>query len=176
MSEGIKKETSLQYQVSNVVFFDEIYGNWIEFHNHLKTGLDDMQKYMLELWNRTREKLSKNENIILKDKDKKVKATDFDVTMNQTNKGTMVLFFTFPDYDDTDAASKYVALALTPNLPRYFTLEYSKHVLDNTPCWVVGEFILEKSGVKHINHGQSDNMRLSWFAGYVIGLLEQENL
>ena len=75
-----------------------------------------------------------------------------------------------------DAASKYVALALTKNMPRFFTLEYSEKIMTQELCWVIGEFLITPNGQKqHNNYGEVDNDRLSWFAGYILGLLESEN-
>lgn len=59
--------------------------------------------------------------------DKEVTIKDFDITFNKTKNNTKVFFITFPDYEFYDSASKYVAIALTKDKPRYFTLEYSKH-------------------------------------------------
>ena len=176
MNNENKISTSIQYQISNVKLFHEVFGNWKTFNEELNKGPEMMKKYFLEMWNRLKNELINNDNLIIKDIDKEVGASDFDVTYNKTKNGTSVFFITFPDYDYTDAASKYVALALTPIKPKYYTLEYSEHAINHTPSWVVGEFVIENSKKKHINHGTSDNMRLSWFAGYILGKLELENL
>jgi len=132
-----------------------------------------MKLYLLELWNKVKEELKKDKKLKIRDKDKKVTVNDFDVTFARTDNNIPIYFITFPDYVDFDAASKYVALALTPQIPRYFTLEYSKHYLDNSPCWVIGEFMINEEGkVIHNNYGTVDNMRLPYFAGYIVGMLE----
>ena len=171
-----KISTSIQYHVSNILLFNKVFRDWPDFHEHLKSGIKNMQQYLVELWNKTRDELKNNDKLILKDLDKEVTADDFDVTLNVTKNRTVIYYITFPNYEYRDAASKYVALALTPKMPRYFTLEYSEHVTDHTPCWVVGEFVIKDSKKVHISHQTSDNMRLPWFAGYVLGLLESENL
>ena len=75
-----------------------------------------------------------------------------------------------------NAASKYVALALTKNMPRYFTLEYSEKIMTHELCWHIGEFLITPEGQKrHNNYGSIDNNQLSSFIGYVLGLLETEN-
>jgi len=166
-------ETSIQYIVSNIKLFNEVYGNWSNFSKYLDEGPESMKKYLLKLWNETKEELKDNKESKIKDIDKKVTINDFDVSFSKTNNNISVFFITLPDYDGTDAASKYIALALTPNLPRYFTLEYSSHFLDKSPCWVIGEFAFTKEGkVIHHNYGSIDNMRLSYFAGYIVGMLE----
>ena len=168
--------TSIQYQISNVKLFYEVFANWEIFNGKLNQGPEAMKNYLLEMWNNLKNELRNNEKLIIKDVDKEVSISDFDVTYNKTKNGTSVFFITFPDYNYTDAASKYVALALTPNMPKYYTLEYSEHAVDHSPCWVVGEWVVENTKTKHINHGTADNMRLTWFSGYIIGKLESENL
>ena len=60
-------------------------------------------------------------------------------------------------------------------MPKYYTLEYSENVIDHKPCWSIGEFEIENSRLKRVNYGTVDNMRLSWFAGYILGKLKSEN-
>ena len=159
-----------------MVLFNEIFGNWNNFYQELNKGPSEMKNYLFNLWNKVKEDLKKNDNVIVKDIDKEVTISDFDVTFNKTENGTSIFFITFPDYEYRDAASKYVALALTPEMPKYYTLEYSENIFDNVPNWVIGEFIIKDSKKEHINYGTTDNMRLSWFAGYIIGILESKNL
>lgn len=176
MNENKKVSTSIQYQISNVKLFSEVFSNWDVFKEKLNDGPEEMKKYLFEMWNNLKNELKSNENLIIKDIDKEVSVSDFDVTYNRTKNGTSIFFITFPDYDYRDAASKYVALALTPKMPKYYTLEYSEHQINNTPCWVIGEFVIEDSKKRHINCGTTDNMRLTWFSGYILGKLESENL
>ena len=171
-----KISTSIQYQMSNIVLFNEVYGNWINFNDRIKKGPEEMKQYLLEMWNKIKLSLKDRNDIIVKDKEKEVNINDFNVTYNRTKNGTSIFFLTLPDYEYQDAASKYVAVALTPMIPRFFTLEYSKSVVDGNTCWYVGEFVIDNNQKKHCNFGKSDNMRLSWFAGYIVGLLESENL
>ena len=168
-------KTSIQCQLSNNVLFNEI-GRWREFNNVLQQGPNEMKKYLYEKWNYVKNELRKNAEIEIQDLDKIVTVNDFDVTYNKTANGTSIFFFTFPDYDYRDAASKYVALALTKQRPRYFTLEYSEHFITHEPCWVVGEFVVEENKKLHKNLGRADNQRITWFAGYIMGLLEAEGL
>lgn len=176
MNNDNKISTSIQYQISNVKLFDNIFSNWKDFDEKLNAGPEVMKKYLFDMWNSLKEELRNHDNLIIKDIDKEVSVNDFNVTFNRTKNGTGVFFITFPDYEYTDAASKYVALALTPNMPRYYTLEYSKDIEKNIPCWVIGEWIIKDSTPRHINYGTVDNMRLTWFSGVILGMLEAENL
>lgn len=169
-------KTSIQYQLSNNVLFNEVFGHWSEFSNVLRQGPDEMKKYLYEKWNYVKDELKKNTEIEIQDLDKIVTADDFNVTYNKTVNGTSVFFLTFPDYDYRDAASKYVALALTKQRPRYFTLEYADDFITHEPYWVVGEFVIEGNGKAHRNLAHADNQRLTWFAGHIIGFLEAEGL
>ncbi len=176
--------TSVQYQYTNVILFREVFGNWQEFNKHLNEGPEAMKDYLLNGWNKTREMLKNNANLLVKDLDREVTRDEFDVTLNKTEKGSFVFYFTFPDYAYDDAASKYVALALIEGMPRYITLEYSglpsflKEQLPDMPGmnekhWVIGEFAIDMQtgAVKHINHGSVDNDRLTYFSTKVLGLL-----
>ena len=168
--------TSIQYQISNVVLFDQVYKNWVNFYEKIQKGPEEMKHFLFDMWNKLKLDLKNNKEIIVKDIDREVSINDFDVTFNRTKNGTSIFFITLPDYDYQDAASKYVAIALTPKMPRYFTLEYSKNSLDSSTCWFIGEFAIIENHKKHINYGKADNMRLSWFAGYILGMLEANNL
>lgn len=177
MNDADKIKTSVQYQVSNVVLFNEVFYNWSNFFEKLNQGPDTIIDYLFELWNNTKEELKNNDRVIARDIERIVDFNDFNVTYNRTQNGTNVFYMVFPDYDYTDAASKYVAIALTKGRPRYFTLEYSVEFSPEgpLPCFVVGEFLIDNNEKKHIYHTKSDNMRLSWFSGWVIGQLEAEN-
>lgn len=174
MNEKIK--TSIQYQLTNVRMFKNIFQNWEEFNKVLSSGPDNMKAYLYNQWNDVRNKLKDNDKISLNDVNKVVTINDFDVTFNKTKNGTPVFFMTFPDYEYVDAASKYIALALTKEMPRFFTLEYSEKFATKEKCWVIGEFCIKDGKVRHMNYGETDNMRLSWFAGYILGKLESENM
>ena len=171
-----KISTSIQYQYTNVKLFNEIFYNWKEFDSYLKRGPEVMKEYLLSNWNETREQLKNNQKLLVKDLDKNVTKDDFNITINRTKTGTFIYFLTFPDYEYRDAASKYVALALTPKLPKFITLEYSNDSFKNELCFVIGEFYidLDTKKVEHKNYGKVDNNRLSWFAGTVIKILEEE--
>lgn len=166
--------TSVQYQYTNNILFGEVFMNWPNFDKALSSGPSHMKKYLLDSWNTTKERLAKDDRLILKDIDSKVTIDDFDVTYTRTQKGIHVFFFTFPDYDYTDGASKYVAVALTEKEPSYFTLEYSEHILNHEPCWVIGEFAFENKEKVHHNHTTVDNKDLSTFAKWVIDHLDSK--
>lgn len=171
-----KISTSIQYQISNIVLFDQVYKNWVNFYGNIQKGPEVMKHFLFDMWNKLKEYLKNNQEIIVKDIDKEVSINDFDVTYNRTKNGTSIFFITLPDYEYQDAASKYVAIALTPKMPRFFTLEYSQSSLNSETCWIVGEFAIIDNQKSHFNYGKADNMRLSWFAGYIIGMLEENNL
>lgn len=170
-----KISTSIQYQYTNVKLFREIYTNWKEFDSYLSKGPEVMKDYFVNEWNKLKDELIKKDNLILKDLDKIVTRDDFDITYNETKNNNLVFFFSFPNYEYRDGASKYVALALLSDTFKFFTLEYSQNFLTKDLSFVVGEFLVDKETghVKHNNYGQVDNDRLSYFAGRVIGVLEE---
>ena len=171
----MKKEISIQYYVTNIRLFQEVFYNWQEFYQNLSKGLDNMQEYLYNLWNKSKEELLKRDFTIT-DLDKVVKKEDFDITINFTEKNTTIFFFTFPDHPFKDASSKYVAIALCKNMPRYFTMEYAASTILNQGAdeFVIGEFVPRENGQnKHINYGFFDNSRLTFFAGYIMGMLNE---
>ncbi len=172
--ESEKVSTSIQYLISNITLFREVFNDWNKFKVMLDSGPETMKGHLLDTWNKLRKDYRNDDRMIVKDIDKEVTIKDFDITFNKTKNNTKVFFITFPDYEFYDAASKYVAIALTKDKPRYFTLEYSKHH-DNNPCFVLGEFVIINNEKSHRNYGTIDNKRITWFAGYVMGKLEAES-
>ena len=173
-----KITTTIQYQLTNVKLFNDIFTNWSEFNECLKKGPEAMKEKFLNDWNIVKEYLKNSEKFIVQDFEKDVSKDDFDITINKTKKGTNVFFFSFPNSEYRNAASKYVALVLAPNRPRYITLEFSKSILDNKETFVLGEFYIDEKENKkmHKNYGQVDNDRITYFAGYVLGMLDGENV
>lgn len=176
----MKMTTSIQYQVTNFRLFREVFTNWKNFNSILNEGPEKMKAFLFTLWNEEKDKLKNrledNKNLKVRDMDKVVSIDDFNITYNETSSKIPIFFVTFPDYDGTDAASKYVAVALAPMMPRYFTLEYSENFITHTPTWVVGEFYVGENGRRaHKNYGNVDNMRITYFAGIVMNMLEGIN-
>ena len=184
-----KRGTSIQYQVSNVYLFNMVYGKWNEFADKLNKGPQAMKEMLFDAWNEVKENLLKNEEIEVLDKDREITKDDFEITMNKTKKGITIFYIIFPD-TDSPAASKCVAIALTPQMPRYFTMEYStalsdlvrmmgedaviemigKDVYDNRKErkeFIMGEFVLTQEGVKHINLGEIPNGTIANFGYHV---------
>lgn len=170
-----KISTSIQYQLTNVKLFNEVFYNWVAFNEQLNKGPEQMKRYLLEEWNHLKEGLKNNEKLILKDIEKEVTENDFNITMNRTKDGSFVFYFTFPDYEYTDAASKYVALAFLPEKPRYFTLEYSENFMTREKKFILGEFVIDQNNlVRHQNYGILENNKIESFAGAVLNLIEEK--
>lgn len=168
-----KIKTSIQYQFTNEKLFYEVLTNWKSFNEILASGPNNMKEYLYSEWNKLADTLKKNDSLEIVDIDKNVTVDDFDVTVNTTSNNIVVFYFTFPNHTYADASSKYVALALTPSMPRYFTLEYGKEMTTGKTTWFVGEFYIANGKKLHRNYGKVDNMRLSYFSGCVCGLLEE---
>lgn len=166
-----KIETSIQYQFTNVRLFNKIFTDWASFNEALNSGPENMKKYLYLEWNKLADELKKNDKILIKDIDRNITINDFDITVNSINN-IFIFYFSFPDYQYNDAASKYVAIALTPGMPRYFTLEYGKDIFKDTNVWYIGEYYLKDGKRCHKNYGQVDNMRLTFFSGYICELLK----
>lgn len=155
-----KVETSIQYQLTNVKFIDEVYLNWDVLSKELDGGPAEMDKYFLSLWTQVKKAIIKDPNLIVTDKDRVVTENDFNVTFNKTNKDTSIFYFEFPSYEGTDGACAYVAIAVADEIPRYLTLECHKNPENGNRIFVVGEYYLDfdKEIVGHRAFGQFDNM------------------
>lgn len=169
-----KISTSIQYQLTNVKFFDDIFLDFKTFHQDLGKGPDFMKERLCREWYELKEELKNHSNLIVKDMDKKVTKDDFNVTYNETEKGIPVFFFEFPDYEYNDAASKYVALVVSQKRLSFMTLEYSNNILTGERQYVIGEFYVDEKTdqVSHRNYGTIDNDRLSYFVGYILGMFD----
>lgn len=180
-----KHSTSIQYQLTNKVLFDNIFLRWNEFNDSLVKGPIYMRTYFVEQWNKLKDFLqSKNlEDVEIKDIDRVVSEEDFDAQMVTLKNEDVVFFFTFPDYEDyidyndgfVDPVSKYVALALSDDIPRYFTLEYSKDYTSGDPRYVIGEFYIDGNELAHRNFGSIENKSLEEFAVLVCQYLESQS-
>ena len=161
------KETTIAYQVTNIVLRNEIYGNWDNFIKNLNSGPEVMKQELLNMWNNTREILTKQDNIEILDLDKEVTKESFDITMNTTEDGLKVFYFIFPDADIAFAQCKCVALALTPKAPRYFTMEYF-----SKEKFVFGEWT---PNGQHSNYGSLDNPTIECFAKNIYDKIEKND-
>lgn len=54
-----KISTSIQYQLTNVKLFNEVFYNWEVFNEQLNKGPEQMKRYLLEEWNHLKEGLKK---------------------------------------------------------------------------------------------------------------------
>lgn len=168
-----KISTSIQYQLTNVKLFRDVFFDWKNFRELLGKGPIAMIQFLFDEWNEVKNTLSNRDDLIVKDLNKQVSINDFNATLIRSDTGIDIFFFIFPDYEFNDAASKYVALAMTPKMPRFFTLEYSEN-MNKERTFVIGEFILnlETSQTQHLNYGQVGDDNLSYFAGDIINILK----
>ncbi len=165
--------TSIQYQLTNNRLFYEIYMNWKEFDQELVKGPDNMVQYLYRKWYEVKEVLKKS-GLKVNDMDKEVSEKDFGATAYKTNNGIQVFFFSFPNCDFVDASSKYVALALTPSIPRYFTFEYSMSMMTKEKSFVFGEFSIKDHQKTHHYYGQVSQMDFELFLQFVMDQLEMK--
>ena len=171
-----KIKTSIQYQLTNVWLFDNIYRDWDNFKKHLNEGTEHMKEYLLNQWNEVKSRMITNENIIITDLDTEVTKDSFKATFNKTANNTLLFFFTFPTNTGIEGACKYIALAITPKMPRYYTLEFGTS-MDGTPAFFLGEWVINaESRKEQRNFGKAPNDNIGGFAGYITKMLESENL
>lgn len=192
----MKKGTSIQYQLSNVYLFNFIYGQWGEFMKIFHEGPEAMKEFLFNKWNELKEKLTSKEDFEIWDKEKLVKKDDFEMALRKTSKGINVFYINFP-YTEAAAASVCVAIVMTPNMPRYFTMEYSNTMADlveqlgedrviemygrdvyeerkNKAEYVLGEFVLTNEGRIHKNRGYIPNKTVSNFVQRVEEIVDNE--
>lgn len=170
-----KISTSIQYQLTNIKLPNDVFANFEDFDELLKSGPDSIKLYLLNQWNAIKDIMSYREDIEMKDIDKEISIDDFEVTFNKTKNGSPIFFITFPDYEYNDGASKYVAIAITRQGVKYYTYEYSQKITGGTN-FVIGEFYIKDGKFAHNNYGTSEDERMSWFAGFITSFLETQNL
>ena len=78
MEEKAKISTSIQYQLTNVKMFDDVFLDWKNFNIILDHGPEAMKKYLLQEWNKLKEQLAHDERLIIKDLNKNVTIDDFE--------------------------------------------------------------------------------------------------
>lgn len=166
-----KRKISLQYQLTNVFLFNEVFGNWKEFNEILKAGPDAVIQFLFNKWNELKEYFVKREDLEVQDSEREITIEEFNVVYTPIDN-IPIFFFIFPDIVYKDAASKYVALALTEKAPRYITLECSENRLTNETHWAYGEFKFEDNHLVHLNYGKALDISLNAFQDFVIYIVK----
>ena len=166
------KDTSIAYLLTNKILLEDIFFNWIKFHEILEKGPNAVTKKLFDLWNVSKDKLINIEDLNIIDLDKNPTIDNFDVTSNVTKNNIRIFYFIFPDADIALAQCKCTALVLTPNNPRYFTMEY----FSKTPSeesFFFGEWTINdmKNGFTHKNYGKLNNPTIDNFAKQIHNML-----
>lgn len=165
-------QISKAYIVSQIKLRGEIFGDWSNFNEILKVGPSAMKEHLSKIWNDiTPEEI--NQGFELTDKDRVITKDSFDVTMNYVNNYP-VFYFIMPDPDSVQAQAKCVALAITPNRPRYFTMEISKRTLTDEVYYIMGEWVIKDNNYAHLNYGPVPNGTVANFASHVTAVLEED--
>ena len=162
-------ETSRAYIASHIKLRNEVFGNWQAFNKALCSGLDVMKKYLSDMWNSITEKDTMN-GFRINDLNRSISESDFNVTHNVLN-GINVFYIIFPEPTIIQAQAKCVAVALTPNLPRYFTMEISSNYFTKEPYYILGEWQIENGCFKHVNYGPLNHNTIESFASGILQIL-----
>lgn len=146
---------------SHILLRNEIYAHWREFDECLKRGPQAMKQYLYNLWySITNETI--NQDYCLVDEERKISPNDFKITTNSYNN-IQIFYFTFPEPEVFMAEAKCVALALTPNTPRYFTMEITSKENEDKK-YVIGEWRLKDNQFVHYNYGAMEKDTVDAFA------------
>lgn len=164
--------TSRAYIASQIKLRNEVFNNWTTFFKALSGGPNVMKQYLSNMWNSITDKDVKDGTPI-NDLDRHIDENDFDITFNVFN-GIRVFFIIFPNPTSIQAQAKCVAVAFTPNMPRYFTMEIGLHYLTNETYYVFGEWKIENNYYKHLNHGPLNHDTIESFASSVCNLINSE--
>lgn len=169
-----KHETSVAYLLPNQYLLEEVYLAWGQFQNILQQGPEAMKEKLASDWNTVKTWLKASDEIILLDEERAVTKDDFNATMALSKNEIRVFFLHFPSSDFYRAESRAIAIALTPERPRYFTMEYALY--ENSKSFVFGEFIYNiYTGERvHRNYGFLEEPTVEYFAGAVLSVLEHE--
>lgn len=165
-----KIETSIAYQFSNCYMRNMVFYRFSYFYKNLKEGPVKMKNFLVDRWYELVDGLRDNNNIIVSDIEKVVLPSEFDITVNKTRDNSIVYFIKMPNSNIYKAESICVAVALTKDKPRYFTLELGRNV-NGDKNYFMGEFVLIDDNFKHVNYGILVDNSISNFAYQVIYLL-----
>ena len=166
------KSISRAYIASQIKLRNEVFSNWQTFYNALCSGPNVMKKHLSDIWNSITEKDVTN-GLPINDLDRHIDENDFKITQNSIN-GINVFFIIFPDPTTMQAQAKCVAIALTRNIPSYYTMEIGSHYLTNEPYYVFGEWKVNNGYYQHVNHGPLNHDTIECFASSVINLLNSK--
>lgn len=156
---------SIQYQVASVLARDTLM-NFDEFSQLLSAGPKHVMGYLDYVWHRIKMSFE-SEGIEATDIGKEITPMSFKAYLYAPNDECKYYGVELPDYEYPDATSKYIVIA---DEPRYYTLEYSRHVINNAPCFVIGEWVLVNGVIEHKNLGAVDEVRDIW---HFIGLVRE---
>lgn len=144
-------KTSIQYQLSNVVLPMDALEMQEQFNKMLSMGPEAVKRYLDNRWHFI---AGKTDICEFNDADKEITPASFNASRFIIQKNMTFYLFEFPDYEYRDAACKYGLVVISDFCQKYFTLEYSEHVISKEPCFVVGEWYKDEEGeMRHKNYG-----------------------
>lgn len=172
--ENNEVKTSILYHIGNYKLEYDVIHDYGKMCGLFNNGPESVKEYLVSIWNETREYLLKKDNLKILDVDRVISINDFNVTFNISSKKEPVFFITFPNYNNNLSENMCVAIAITEDKARFFTMEHQA-VLDGTSDeFVFGEMeykYLAKT-FKHINYGNLERGTVTNFATRVLDILE----
>ena len=123
----MSKKTSVLYNFGNYKLEYDVIHDYGRICGVLNSGPDALKEYLVGLWNETREGLMNSQDVNVLDIQRVVSTDDFDVSYNLSSKKEPVFFITLPDYNNNISESKCIAVAITEEKPRFFSMQYNKN-------------------------------------------------
>lgn len=168
----MERSTSRAYITSHIKLRNEVFGDLPTLFRFLYIGPDAVKKHLSDMWNSITEKDITN-GLPINDMDRHIDENSFEVTQHMVDN-ISIFFITFPDPTTIQAQAKCVAIAFTPNAPRYFTMEIASHYINNETYFVFGEWKIIDGYFKHMNYGALSNNTVDCFVKTVINLINKE--
>lgn len=169
-------ESTRAYYMSHILLRNKIFFEPDEFGKKLSDGPQVMKQYLKDLWESIDQKFF-NEEVNIKDIDRKVEIDDFKIT-NAMVQDKNIFFFQMPEPDSYDTQAKCIALVLERGgKARYITMEiWTQREIElikeingteAMPQYSIGEWIFTGNDFEHKNLGKIKGDSIDTFASAV---------
>lgn len=171
----MKRKISIHYFLAHMEIRNLVFEEWPKFNELLAKGPESLKEYFCFIWNKQKEKYKDRYDLEVLDIDREIKEEDFGVSYSVLNKELKAFNFTMPEPLTDYGQAVCISIVLTSRMPRYFTLEYSKHP-NGEDCYIVGEWQIdfENNDYMHKNYGTIDKPNIGEFLGKINEVLNEQ--
>ena len=172
----MKTKVSIHYFLAHMIIRNLVFEDYIKFKQLLSEGPDSIKTYFYMLWIKQKQEFQNRYDLDVIDIDREINKDDFVVSYSLLENEQKVFNFTMPKPLNEQGQAMYISVVITSKIPRYFTLELSRH-FNGEECYVVGEWKIdfENNDYKHINYGTMDESVIGKFLGKINEIVNLED-